>query len=201
MPKVTGILDSKANFSLFSVYVDDKYLADLSVFSIDKFGLKIGSEIDDRLSSQLKDSSSVDIFYMRSLKLISIRKRSKKEISDFLTKNQLSRDLIEEVISRLIDKNYLNDEEFAKSFINDRMLLNPVSYRKLVYLLKTKGISEEVVSKIVSKEEVNQQSLAKIVAKKRKISRFNDDKKLTNYLLSQGFSYSDIKQFLENENL
>ena len=196
MPIVTAIIDSRVNFSLFSIYVDDKFLVDLSLSSIDKFKIKIGLNLTESLIEDLKQVSLVDIFTIKSLKLISIRKRSRKEIKDYLIKNELSSELADTVTASLIEKNYINDEEFAKSFINDRMLLNPVSYLKLTYLLKAKGINQEIVDKIVSKDEINESAMEKIVTKKRKLSRFKDDKKLTSYLISQGFSYSDIKDYL-----
>ncbi len=199
MPIITAIFDSKINPSLFAVYSDDKFLADLSLTSIEKFSLKIGLNITSSTTDELRQASVIDVFFLKSLKLVSVRKRSKKEIKDYLSKNQLSADLADEVIEKLVQKGYLNDEEFARSFINDRMLLNPVSYLKLTYLLKAKGISQEIISSIISKNEINNQALARIVEKKRKLSRFKDDKKLINYLISQGFAYSDIKDYLDQD--
>ena len=67
-------------------------------------------------------------FYKASIRFLSFRPRSEKELSDYLTKKKCddltSKRIIE---SRLKKINLLDDEEFAKWWIEQRTLIKPQS--------------------------------------------------------------------------
>lgn len=196
---ISNLVPSRINHGLISIYADSKIIVELSIESIEKFHLKIGYHLTGDEIEKLKIESTKEVYYRKALNLISIRKRSIKEISDYLTKHSLCQDLIDEITEKLISKGYLSDYEFAKAFVNDRNLLNPTSFIKLSYLLKTKGVSQDIIDQVISKNEINDSSLKILINKKRRIDRYKDDKKLINYLMRQGFSYSDIKEKLADD--
>lgn len=197
--KVTDLTISRTNHSFFSVYLDNDFFCDLSIESIEKLKVKVGKEISSSTASDLRRQAKIDEYFLKCLRQISIRKRSQSEIKNFLLKNQLNELESDEVIETLKSKNYINDLEYAKSFVHDRMLLNPTSYKKLEFLLRSKGLDKEILEQVISRDEVDRAAIEKIITKKRKLSRFKDDKKLINYLITQGFSYSSIKEYLEDQ--
>ncbi len=193
---ISNLVPSRTNHGLISIYSDSKLLVELSIESIEKFNLKIGYHLSSDEIRLLEIESTKEIYYRKSLNLISIRKRSIKEIAEYLSRFKLNQELIDEIVERLISRGYLNDLEFAKAFVSDRNLLNPTSFIKLTYLLRAKGISQEIIDSVIKKAEVNDFSLKSLIDKKRRITRYQDDKNLINYLMRQGFSYSDIKEKL-----
>ena len=193
---ISNLVPSRTNHGLISIYSDSKLLVELSIESIEKFNLKIGYHLSSDEIRLLEIESTKEIYYRKSLNLISIRKRSIKEIAEYLSRFKLNQELIDEIVERLISRGYLNDLEFAKAFVSDRNLLNPTSFIKLTYLLRAKGISQEIIDSVIKKAEVNDSSLKSLIDKKRRITRYQDDKNLINYLMRQGFSYSDIKEKL-----
>ena len=193
---ISNLVPSRTNHGLISIYSDSKLLVELSIESIEKFNLKIGYHLSSDEIRLLEIESTKEIYYRKSLNLISIRKRSIKEISEYLAKFKLSQELIDKIIEKLISKGYLSDLEFAKAFVSDRNILNPTSFIKLTYLLRVKGISQDIIDSVISKDEVNDSSLKSLIDKKRRITRYQDDKNLINYLMRQGFSYSEIKEKL-----
>lgn len=195
---ISNLVPSRINRGLISIYSDSKLVVELSIESIEKFNLKIGYHLSADEIKLLEAESTKEIYYRKSLNLISIRKRSVKEISDYLKRYNLNQELTDQIIERLVKRGYLNDLEFAKAFVNDRNLLNPTSFIKLTYLLRSKGISQDIISLVINKDKVNDSSLKSLIDKKRKIERYRDDKNLINYLMRQGFSYSDIKEKLAN---
>ena len=52
-----------------------------------------------------------------SLKYLSFRNRSIKEVYDYLLRKNFIDETINSVLKRLVDLKFLNDEEFAKSWI------------------------------------------------------------------------------------
>ena len=60
-----------------------------------------------------------------AMKLLDIRKRSVFEIRKRLKQKEFEEEIINEVIKELFEYGYLNDEEFAEAYINDRINFNP----------------------------------------------------------------------------
>jgi len=102
------------------------------------------------------------------------------------------------VFERLAEKGYIDDEKFARYWVENRSMTKGASRRKLVAELRTKGIESSVVERLWGDSERNDEDeLQKVIAKKR--NRYPDDQKFMQYLARQGFSYDDIKQALAND--
>lgn len=108
---------------------------------------------------------------------------------------------IEKVISKLISNGILDDQNFARFFVENRNRIKGTSEKKLRLELKNKGISEAIISEVLSSDEFGEKirddriEIMKIIEKKRR--RGYDDKKLVSYLSRQGFSYDLIRESLE----
>ncbi|MCL5438531.1 MAG: RecX family transcriptional regulator [Patescibacteria group bacterium] len=157
-------------------------------------------------------------FYNRALRFLSFRPRSEKEISDYLKKKsckagskksseEINRSVIEKIIQKLKEQRFLNDEEFARWWIEQRTEFKPRSLRLIKIELKQKGINNEIIeSQIVdSKLQVpnDLQSARKLVEKQmRKYRNLPKEKvyqKLFRFLASKGFDYETIKEAIKNE--
>ena len=112
----------------------------------------------------------------QSLKpLLVSRGLSSKDMSEFS----------DEIVSRLIDKGYLDDRRFAEFWVENRFLKKGVSRKRLSLELMKKGISREIIEEVLDKRN-DEEEILKIIAKKR--AKY-DDEKLISYLVRQGFSY------------
>ena len=60
-----------------------------------------------------------------AMKLIGLRKRSVFEVTERLKKKGFKENIIKEILKELKNYKYLNDEQFAESYINDRMNFRP----------------------------------------------------------------------------
>ena len=145
-----------------------------------------------------------------------MRPHSKKEISDYLWKKTLNRKLknyktgefyekkgvskisVEQVLSRLIEKKYIDDEKFAKFWVENRNQRKGSSIKKLKSELFSKGVSSDIIEQVLSESNRNDEDeIQKIIAKKAK--RYADEQKLIAYLARQGFSFDEIKKALSKE--
>lgn len=95
---------------------------------------------------------------------------------------------IEKIIAKLIEKNYLNDYNFAKYFVENRNIVKGTSLKKLRIELMKKGIEDSIITELLSDSvpRDDESEIKKIIAKKR---RKYDDEKLIQYLIRQGFDY------------
>lgn len=141
-----------------------------------------------------------------------MRPHSAKEMRDYLyrktrpTRSKIgelregvSPELTTRVFERLLEKGDINDQSFARYWIENRSLKKGVSKRKLTAELSAKGVDRSIIEQLLGEtERTDKDELQKIIIKKR--SRYPDEQKLIAYLARLGFSYDDIKSALSEDN-
>lgn len=159
---------------------------------------------------------SFEKFYNSSLKFLSYRPRSEKEVRDNLTrKSRKSRkkvekldEIIDKVVNKLKEQNFINDLEFAKWWVEQRTTFKPRSVKLIKIELKQKGIDEEIIEcqmsiPIESGPISNLEMAKKLVEKKIKrmdLSNLKDKQKLQRYLAGKGFDWGIIEEVLKDKD-
>lgn len=215
--KITDISIQARDKNRVNVSVDGKYRFSLDVFQVGELGLKIGREYSEQELVELEDESQYGKLYARALEYCLIRPRSTKEMRDYLwrktrpTKKRhhktgeiiekpgVKPELTERVLARLIEKEYLDDEKFARFWLEHRFMQKGASVRRLKLELAQKGIDRETIDSLIAENiRSDEEELAKIIAKKCYKYR-GDEQKFKAYLARQGFSYDDISRALGPE--
>ncbi len=200
--KVTAIRAQKNKTDRFSIFVDDKYSFSFSESELIESKIYSGQEITKSLVTGFQKSSKLDKFYNQVLRLISNRPRSKKEIIDYLTRKQLDQVQIEIVVDKLDKHNLIDDQDFARRWIENRLLLKSASKRRLSQELRQKGIDIDIIDTALDQTVINdKKQLIELVEQKMSQPKFKNDKlKLMQFLARRGFNYGDIKEVLEQFN-
>ena len=199
--KITSIKQQVKQKDWYSVFVDEKYAFSLSESALLESKLTSGTAISAGKLRELKKLSDDDKIYNRTLNYIALRPRSKWEIEFYLQRKKASPPLIESILNKLSIIGLIDDEKFAKAFINDRRLLRPASRRKLINELRKKHISNEIIEKAIGNESEDEQAaLQAVIGRKRRQTKYQDDQKLMQYLARQGFNYQDIKAALGKDS-
>ena len=196
--KITNIKQAVKNPERANVFVDGKYEFSLDVTQLLDLKLKVGQEITLAQLSEYKKLSEYGKLYQRTLEWVLARPRSEKETSDYLYKKiyekKLDKEYIGKIIEKLEKKKYLNDEAFAKWYVENRFVKKGISKKRLSLELAKKGISREIVERVLKDSGRDEkEEILKIIAKKR--ARYDDDK-LIQYLGRQGFSYELAKDLV-----
>lgn len=121
--------------------------------------------------------------------------------------DRITSEMIQEVVSRLESQNYINDQDFARYFIENRHQNKGISTKRLIQELKIKGIDNDIIEQamfdqgtgnLFRDEEVEIEKMIK-----KQLRKTSDRQKIIAYLARQGFSYDLIKakldQFLSAE--
>ena len=144
-----------------------------------------------------------------AIKLLSIRKRSVFEMRNRLKRKEFEGNIVDEVVEELIEYKYLNDEEFAEAYINDRINFNPRGSFLVKKELREKGVAENIVNEKIKElfPEKKEMKLAKRAAEK-KIGTLNKNlekskiyQKVGSYLQAKGYSGYIIREVLEEITL
>lgn len=214
--KITAISAQVRNPDRVNVSVDGKYRFSLDLYQVTDLGIKVGKEYSEQQLQELEEESVFGKLYARTLEYTLMRPHSEKEIRDYLWRKTrttkvrsrrtgemkerpgVSQSVADRVLVRLKDKGYVDDEEFARYWYENRSQAKGVSLRKLQNELRAKGVDSSIIERCAAQAERNDHDeLRKVIDKKAR--RYPDEEKLIAYLLRQGFRYDDIRQALADD--
>jgi len=191
-----------------NVFVDGKYSFSLDITQVAELGIKSGNEYTEEELAELENESQFGKLYTRALEYSLIRPRSQREMRDYLyrktrdtrtktgtIKKGVSVELTNRVFDRLFEKGYIDDEKFARFWVENRNVRKGTSLRKLRGELQSKGVDQAIIERVFEdSDRSDNEELLKVIAKKA--ARYDDEQKLIAYLMRQGFRYDDVKEAL-----
>ncbi len=159
---------------------------------------------------RLKEVSLYSKLLNSALNFLSFRPRSKKELSrslkakiyKLLEKGDvgLSGKLENQVISKIESLGYLNDEEFARWWVEQRSgSRNPRGPALIKKELFGKGVDRQIIEASLKqlKETVSPENLAAMLSKKGKLLKnrppIEQRRKLYDFLLRRGFGFDVVR--------
>lgn len=210
---ITNIQSQVKNPDRLNIFIDGEFKFSLDISQVVDFRLKIGTEVGDDDLRELEEASVFGKIYLRALEYCVSRPRSIRELKDYLYKKTqqtkyknrkgeikirdgVSQKVADQVLERLIDKKYINDEVFTRWWAENRNQRKGISRRKLQSELIAKGVDVNLINLVLSESDRDDSNeIDKIIAKKS--SRYNDKQKFMQYLMRQGFNYDDVRSALE----
>ena len=214
---ITDIKQAVKNPNRANIFVNGKYRFSLDIFQLTDLGVKIGEIFDEKEIENLEQQSEFGKLYALALNYCLMRPHSEREIRDYLMKKTLSKKLrnkktgefyeksgvsklsVEQVLARLKERKYIDDEKFARFWLENRNQRKGSSLKKLRAELLQKGVSGVIIEQVFAETSRNDsEEIRKIIDKKAK--RYPDQQKLVAYLARQGFSFDEINRALKNED-
>ena len=180
------------------LYLSTGEIMDVSPLIRQKYSLKVNDNIES-----LYDEISYEASLEKGIFLLSLRDRTKKELQLKLNEKYRNSRMVEKSVLKLVELGYINDKEYAVSYIMSRKY----GKQRITYNLMQKGIGRETIEEAYfSIEEeyeknIEDEKLEKAIEKNIK----KEENKLIQYLVRQGFSLNKIlskyKEFKENNDL
>ncbi len=204
MGEITKIEPQKKRKGRFNIYIDDEFACGLSEDTIIDEGIAEGQKLQDIDIEKLIEKDQGAKAYDKSLKFLSFRVRSEKEIKDKLIEKEFHPKIIEKTILKLKKVGQINDKEFALTWIKDRCAVKPSGKYLITRELKQKGVSQEIIDKVLKKmlpEDKEFKQAIKLAQKKEKVykslPRLEFNKKISAVLARRGFSWEMIKKTID----
>ncbi len=195
---ITKIEVQKKNKERANIYVDDNFFCGLSVENIIKNHLKEGKQIEEDFLNVIKTQAEFDIAMNKALKYISKTQKTKKQVLDYLIKKGFEEELSNNVVDKLIEYKYVDDEVFVKNFIKYKTKSN--GNRKIALELKQKGVSQDLIEEAVLSYCEDKKNIFSVLDKYMKFKQFDLKTKQRAYrfLAGKGYNTDDIISCLNN---
>ena len=190
------------------IYLDTEEIMDISPLIRQKYDLKVNDNIE-----RFYDEISYEAALEKGIFLISLKDRTKKEIRLKLEEKFRNKSAILQAIEKLEELGYLNDLNYAISYIEGRTY----GRSRISYNLFQKGIDKVTVEKAYltldeeKEDNVDDIKLEKLIEKNSKKININNEReekkvkeeqKFIQYLARQGFSldkiFKKLKEYKEN---
>lgn len=127
------------------------------------------------------------------------QERSHAEVKEKLYSFGLRKAEVEQLISQMIEENYLNEERYAVAFAGGHFRMKQWGKTKIKYELKQKGVSEYSIKKALKEidEDDYEKTFRSLADAKLKTltseqNIFTKKKKLQNYLVGKGYEFDLI---------
>jgi regulatory protein len=135
------------------------------------------------------------------------QERSQQEVRSKLYDWGLWPNEVEEVISELIENNFLNEERFARAYVSGKFNIKHWGKIKIKQGLKLKKITDKMIAIALDTIDYDDylQTILNTAEKKLPLIKEKDaykrKYKLTTYLMSKGFENDLILEVLKSNNL
>ncbi len=211
MSKITSVEPQKKNARRFNIFLDGKFAFGADEDLVVERRLVVGKEILPEDLEKIIYEAEVGKLMERMYGLFNIRDRSEKEIRDYLRRVSFKRKIkggeeigelaIEQLINKLKQKDLLDDEKFAKAWVESRS--KKYGINRIKQELFQKGIDKEIIEEVTrvknleSSEETAEKQLIRKIKNWKNLKPMEFRRKASEFLLRRGFEYSLIKIVVE----
>jgi regulatory protein len=206
LAKISDILPQKRK-GRYNIFLDGEFAFGADKETIYTFGLRKNDELAENKINEIKDYDEFNFGKKTAFSFLNYKPRTEKEIRKKLKEKQISETIIIKILALLKDLKYLDDSQYAKMYIEEKLAHNPKGKRLIAMKLAEKGINKEVINNVIDSQynedkEIKKakELLTKYLKKVRAKSDLDKKQKCYRYLLSRGFDYEVVKSACKIEN-
>lgn len=199
---ITDLSEQKRDPERVNVIIDGAFAFGLSADLVLEAGLAKGVTLTLAESADLLARDEVRQATTAAIRLLGHRARSERELRQRLRQKGFNGPAIDQAITRLRDWHYLDDEDFARRWVEGRQEHQPRSERLLTLELRQKGVDKETIDEVIADAEVDEQADALALAR-RKAGSYRglepdvQRRRLAAFLARRGYSYDVIRPVLD----
>lgn len=141
--RITRLETQQRNKDRVNVYLEGEFAFGLAL--VEAIHLRVGQELTPQEVERLKQDDTYHRAHDLALGYLSYRPRSTAELRRYLRRKAVTDEHIEQIIERLTAVGLLDDEAFARFWMEDRETHRPRGPRALRYELQQKGVDNRTI--------------------------------------------------------
>ena len=181
-----------------NVFVDGRYAFSLERDLADL--VRVGQPISELKTAELLLEDEQARAFEGALAFLSYRPRSEREVRARLQKKDVPPPILESVIERLRRLRLVDDQEFARYWVEQRQTHRPRGARLLRQELRWKGVDADTTTDVLERSEETEdpvEAAYRAGQRKAKALRASDGRefqqKLGQFLVRRGFDYETAR--------
>ncbi len=208
MPIITKITTQQKNKERYNIFTDDgtgeKYAFSVDEGVLVKFQLRKGMELDNFFVTEIQYEDEIRKAYNMAVKYLSRIIRTEHEIRIYLKEKEIEEPVIQEVILKLYEYQFLNDEQYAFSYVRTQKNTNDKGPLVIKRELLEKGVKKPLIDKALKEYSYDEQLFKaqkicqKEIAKNKKDSELVLKQKLEQKLTRKGYPMDMISEVTSN---
>ena len=157
----------KTRSGKYNIYVGDRKITTYDDVLINT-GILYKKEIDIDELDKIEKQNNYYSAYNKTISYIMKHQRSKKEIENYITKFELTKEENNNILKKLQEIGLINDLNYVKAFISDSINLSNKGPYKIKQELIDNGIDENIIDEELSNidESIIYDKLIKLIEKK-----------------------------------
>jgi len=198
MNEITAITPQIKDKRRCNIYVDGRFCCGLTLESTVKKRLKVGQTVTEERLAEIQLESEKNTAFDKALTHLSATRKTEKQVRTYLSGKGYLPAVIDYVIEKLRSYNFLNDGEYAESYVESAVKRK--GGRLIRMELKNKGVSDEEIDAALSAVPMEEEETAAQELLKKYMRGKVCDKatlqKACRYLLGKGYDYEVVKSAL-----
>lgn len=203
---ITRLDPQTHNDDRVSVFLDGDFAFGVHQDLVVKHGLRVGETLTGAEREEIEAEDQYVRAKQSALDYLAYKPRTEQEVRRKLKKREVPRPIVEDVIARLYELEYLDDESYAHDYAHNRFSSKKYGPLRIRRELVERGIDRHVAEAAVDElfAEENAQAAAREHAKKRwpRLDKDEDlrrrKQKMYRYLRRRGFSTDTIYPILDD---
>jgi regulatory protein len=213
---VTKIEYQKRDPSRVNLFIDKSFYSGISLNTLASEALYEGMEISQEVLDRIVEIDMLSRFLTRVTDYIARSPKTEFQVMKYLKDLRFKKkglwfdedisinwdEMFDTILNKLKDYKYIDDENYARLFVEGRLKSRPRGKSVLVGELMSKGVSKEIAERVCNEEVTDEYQLLKSTfEKKYRGKRFDSkDSKMVNFLLRKGFSWDLIERLKQDES-
>ena len=185
----------------YKVYLDERFAFELYKGELSRYRVTVYEELSVEMYEKIRREVILKRGKLRALQLLNVMGRTEEQLRQKLRLGGYPEDIIDMVMDYVKSFGYINDQEYARNFIESRK--DKKSRREIYASLCQKGVKGEDIDAAFQEcyEEHDAREAICTLLRKKGYDPENADRaetqKILGFLVRKGFRYEDIRQVIQ----
>lgn len=200
--RITALTKQRGRRERLNVMIDHQYAFSVDPETALSAGLTVGKVLEDADVERLRDNDEAVRLHADALRFLSFRPRSSAEVEHYLRGRGADDYVLAATMERLTRAGLVDDDAFARYWIENRAAFSPRGTRALTAELRAKGVDQGEIDEALQETGDGEDERAYRAGSRRlrALSRLDEDefrRKMYGFLQRRGFDFETARAATE----
>jgi regulatory protein len=200
--RITALVPQRGRRERLNVFLDGRFAFGVGQEAAARAELRVGMVLDEDDVERLRDEDEEARFYGDALRYLSFRPRSAAEVERYLRGRGADETVVTSTMERLRRADLVNDQDFARYWVENRGAFSPRGARALQAELRAKGVDQGQIDEALEENVAGEDERAYQAGLKRLrlLARCDEDefrRRMYAFLQRRGFDYETARSTTE----